>query len=263
MHKIEKVLAPDDLQRIGALIKGCRFSDGGASARGAAQQVKANEQLELAPEQHAALAEIVFAALRRSRDFNRTALPVELSSLMINRYATGMSYGAHFDRSFMPAPNGKQIRADLSATLFLSPAGDYDGGELCVARSSGEERVKLNAGDLFLYPACTLHSVAEVARGERLAIIFWVQSMIRDHEKRALVSDLDGVVGSLAQRLPGSTEVRDLSAVVNSLTRIWGELGMAATIACGAAALHTEMGETAIAESSSRARIVARARRPK
>jgi PKHD-type hydroxylase len=67
--------------------------------------------------------------------------------------------------------------------------------------------------------------VSEVTRGERLAVIFWVQSMIRDHEKRGLVSDLDGIVGGLAQRMPASTEARDLSAIVNSLTRMWAEFG--------------------------------------
>jgi predicted 2-oxoglutarate/Fe(II)-dependent dioxygenase YbiX len=49
--------------------------------------------------------------------------------------------------------------------------------------------------------------------------------MIRDHEQRDLISNLDQVVGTLAERMPGSTEVRDLSGTVNSLTRMWGELG--------------------------------------
>ena len=85
--------------------------------------------------------------------------------------------------------------------------------------------VKLEAGSLFLYPACMLHSVSAVTRGTRLAIIFWVQSMIRDHEQRSVVSNLDQVVGSIAERMPGSTELRELSGVVNSLTRMWGERG--------------------------------------
>jgi PKHD-type hydroxylase len=225
MHLIEKVLAPDDLQRVHALIRRSAFSDGVPSARGAAQQVKRNQQLALASEQQRALTDIVVAALRRSHDFKRTALPLELSALMINRYGPGMSYGPHFDSSIMPSPDGKQIRADLSATLFLSSPDEYDGGELRIARPCGEETVKRPAGDLFLYPSCTLHSVSEVTRGQRLAVVFWVQSMIRDHEQRSLISDLDQVVGSLAERMPGSTEVRDLSGTVNSLTRMWGELG--------------------------------------
>ena len=76
---------------------------------------------------------------------------------------------------------------------------------------------------VFFYPR--MSSVSAVTRGARRAIIFWVQSMIRDHEQRSLISDLDQVVGSLAERMPGSTEVRDLSGTVNSLTRMWGELG--------------------------------------
>jgi PKHD-type hydroxylase len=256
MHRIGEVLAPGELAQLRAIVAAGRFGDGRGSARGAASEVKANEQLELSPAQRDALSGIVLPALRRSRGFSRAALPFELSALLVNRYRPGMHYGPHFDRSFMPAAGGGQIRADLSATLFVSAPQDYDGGELCVARPSGEERIKLGAGELFLYPSCTLHSVADVTRGERIAVVFWVQSMIRDHEKRGLVSELDGVVGSLAERLPGSDEVRDLSGVVNSLTRIWGELGVAAAIACSASALQTEMVETA--QTSPRPRVSAR-----
>ena len=223
-YQIADVLAPAELEQVRALAASGKFSDGKGSAVGAAASVKANQQAELSPEQHGALANIVFPALRRHREFKRLALPVELSVLMINRYAPGMKYGAHYDAPFMAAPNGKEIRADLSATLFLTPPADYDGGELCIVTASQEQRVKLKAGDLCLYPSGHLHQVAEVTRGARLAVVFWVQSMIRDHEKRHLVSDLDGVVGSLAERMPGSVELRNASGVVNALMRLWGEI---------------------------------------
>jgi hypothetical protein len=140
---------------------------------------------------------------------------------------------------FMPTPDGPRIRGDLSATLFLSDPADYEGGELCFTRVGTEERIKLNAGDLFLYPASTLHHVAPVTRGERLAVVFWVQSMIRDHEKREMVVGLDGLVGRVAERLPGSTEVRDLAGVVGNLTRMWAELVFAGTVILGAAVAHS------------------------
>ena len=171
------------------------------------------------------LAELVFQALGRSREFHRQALPLEMSVPMINRYGVGMSYGPHYDRAFMLGASGRQIRTDLSATLFISPPADYDGGELHIVEGGQDELVKLDAGNLILYPSCILHSVSAVTRGARHAIIFWVQSMIRDHEQRNLVSGLDQVLGSLAERMPGSTEVRDLSGTVNSLTRMWGETG--------------------------------------
>jgi PKHD-type hydroxylase len=224
-HVIRNVLDTANLARIRELIQRGAFVGGAESAAGAAEQVKANEQLRPTPQDGQALAELAFQALARSRDFHRCALPVEISLPLINRYRVGMSYGPHFDRAFMMGANNRQIRADLSATLFVSPPEDYDGGELCLGIDGGDGRVKLDAGSLFIYPSCLLHSVSAVTRGTRLAIVFWVQSMIRDHEQRSLISNLDQVVGSLAERMPGSIEVRELSGTVNALTRMWGEAG--------------------------------------
>lgn len=241
MHAIDQVLTTSELEAIRALVRRARFSDGAASAHGAARQVKANQQLECSREDHQQLVEIVFGALHRNRDFSRIALPLEISVPMVNRYGVGMTYGAHYDKPFMPTPDGPRIRGDLSATLFLSNPEDYDGGELCFARIGAEERIKLKAGDLFLYPATTLHSVAPVTRGERLAVVFWVQSMIREHEKREMVVELDGLVGRVAERMPGSTEVRDLAGIVGNLTRLWAELVVALAVILGAAVAHSAM----------------------
>ena len=224
MHVIEEVLNAEELGWIRALIQRSRFSDGAKSAAGAAQQVKANQQLECGREDHQELVQLVFGALHRNAKFARIALPLELSVPMINRYAVGMTYGAHYDKPFMPTPDGPRIRGDLSATLFLSGPEEYDGGELCFSRVGDSGPIKLKAGDLFLYPANTLHHVTPVTRGERLAVVFWVQSMVRDHEKRCMIAEFDGVVGRLADKLPASDEVRDLAGVVGNLTRMWAEL---------------------------------------
>ena len=224
-HVIPNVLDSGEVARVSGLIQRSRFVPGSESAKGVAEQVKSNEQIHATPEDARMLAELVFLALGRNREFHRRALPLEMSVPLINRYGVGMSYGPHFDRAFMLGASGRQIRTDLSATLFISPPADYDGGELRISEGGHEEAVKLDAGDLVLYPSCMLHSVSAVTRGARHAIIFWVQSMIRDHEQRNLVSNLDQVLGSLVERMPGSTEVRDLSGTVNSLTRMWGETG--------------------------------------
>ena len=95
MHAIEHVLNAEELASIRGLIGRSRFTDGVKSAAGAAQQVKLNQQLECAREDHQKLVQLVFDALRRSAQFSRIALPLEISVPMINRYAIGMTYGAH------------------------------------------------------------------------------------------------------------------------------------------------------------------------
>ena len=87
---------------------------------------------------------------------------------MFNRYdgAAGMHFGTHVDGAVRLLPGtGMKIRTDISATLFISPPEEYDGGELQVEDTYGAHSVKLPAGDLVLYPASSLHRVTPVTRG--------------------------------------------------------------------------------------------------
>jgi len=138
---------------------------------------------------------------------------------MINRYAAGMCYGPHYDSPVFHAPNGRQVRGDLSVTLFLSEPLDYEGGELVDALSG--RRVKVGAGSLVLYPTGGLHEVTPVTSGTRHAVIFWVQSMVRDHEQRALLTALDECVERVSAKVPASDEVRQLTGIFSNLGRMW------------------------------------------
>jgi PKHD-type hydroxylase len=132
----------------------------------------------------------------------------------------------HVDNSIRGDPlTGLRVRTDLSATLFLSEPEDYDGGELVMEGAFGAQEVKLPAGDLVLYPSTSLHMVRPIARGERLASFFWVQSMIHDSRARELIFDLDQVIQGLAGRLgAGEPEVVRLTGVYHNLIRYWAEL---------------------------------------
>ncbi len=188
-----------------------------------ARQVKVNEELEFPPQDYQKFVRTVFDALMRHREFSRTVMPRELSAPMVNRYSVGMTYGAHYDVPLMRTPDGPKIRSDLAATLFISQPDEYDGGELCLTHLGREDRIKLNAGNLFVYPAGTLHSVSPVSRGERLAVVFWIQSMVRDHDKRLMIADLDTVIGRITERAPGSDDVRDLAGLFTNLVRMWAD----------------------------------------
>ena len=117
-----------------------------------------------------------------------------------------------------------RIRTDLSATLFLSDPVDYDGGELVVDDPLAPRRVKLAAGDLILYPSSSVHHVAPVTRGARLACVFWVQSMVRDAEARRHLLELDEAVQAISARLgQDDAVVVRLTGLYHNLLRRWAD----------------------------------------
>ena len=87
---------------------------------------------------------------------------------MFNRYSEGMKFGAHVDGSVRIHPHdGRKLRTDVSATLFLTNPADYDGGELQIEDTYGRHSIKLAAGDMVVYPATSLHKVTPITRGVR------------------------------------------------------------------------------------------------
>ena len=57
--------------------------------------------------------------------------PTSIYPPMFNRYSEGMKFGAHVDGSVRIHPHdGRKLRTDVSATLFLTNPDEYDGGEL-------------------------------------------------------------------------------------------------------------------------------------
>jgi len=108
--------------------------------------------------------------------------------------------------------------------VFLEDPDAYDGGALQFADGDASHSIKLNAGDLVLYPANTLHRVTPVTRGTRLAAFFWVQSTIKDHAARAMLYDMDLSIREWAQTDPQSPAVLRLTGVYHNLVRRWAEM---------------------------------------
>ncbi len=115
------------------------------------------------------------------------------------------------------------MRSDLSCTLFLSAPEEYDGGELLIHDTYGEHEVKLPAGDLILYPSSSLHRVAPVTRGARLASFFWVQSLVRDAGRRQTLFDLDTTIQALTASGADAAALLRLTNVYHNLLRDWSE----------------------------------------
>jgi PKHD-type hydroxylase len=220
MHMLKKVLTGEELAEARKLLDGARFVSGKETAGPAAKQVKNNLQLAASSAESERIGQMVTAALKRSKPFHSAALPQTSTPVLINRHEIGMEYGLHVDNAYMR--RGKEgVRTDLAATLFLSEPASYDGGELTVLNGALTQRVKLAAGDMFLYSANTRHRVEPVTRGVRHAAVFWVQSMVRNADRRQMLGDLERSAQTIKARDPAAPELLTLNAVYNSLLREW------------------------------------------
>jgi PKHD-type hydroxylase len=112
--------------------------------------------------------------------------------------------------------------ADRDRSSAVSDAGRL-ASELVVEDTYGSHEVKLPAGDLVIYPATSLHNVTPITRGSRIASFFWMQSLIRDVSRRALLFDLDMAIIGLTRDHPDHPSLITLTACYHNLLRQWSE----------------------------------------
>lgn len=216
LFQIPDVLSADELSQIRDALTRAEFIDGKATAGWYAKHVKHNQQLKRGDDQ--VLATLVKAALNRHPLFQVAVRPKHLHNLRFSRYDIGMLYDTHADNAMMG-----QHRADVSFTLFLSEPTGYEGGELVIEGADDEQAYKLKAGNAIVYPSSTLHRVNEVTQGQRLVVVGWVQSFVRDPAQRELLFDIDTVRRSLFAQQGKTTEFDLLSKSVSNLLRRWAE----------------------------------------
>ncbi|MDQ2878353.1 MAG: Fe2+-dependent dioxygenase [Pseudomonadota bacterium] len=223
---IPDILSPAQLADIRALIDGADWIDGNATSGAQSALAKRNEQLPEESDAARRAGALVLDALSASPLFVAAALPLKVYPPLFNRYAGGQAFGRHVDTAIrIRRGSDFRIRSDLSATLFLADPGDYDGGELVIEDRFGEQSVKLPAGHMALYPASSLHRVAPVTRGVRVASFFWVQSMVREAEARQTLFDLDSAVQDItADRGHGDATVVRLTGIYHNLLRRWAQV---------------------------------------
>ena len=222
---IPRVLTESQIARGRPLLEQAKWVDGRATAGHLSARAKHNLQVAEGTPEARELGEVVVTALERTPLFMSAALPLRVFPPLFNRYEPGMTFGAHVDNAIRQvAGSPLRVRADLSATLFLSAPEEYDGGDLVVDDTYGAHSVKLPAGDLILYPATSLHRVQPVTRGVRLASIFWVQSMVRDDGERSLLFDLDSAIQGLSREAPDHPIAVQLTGVYHNLLRRWADV---------------------------------------
>lgn len=217
------VLSADQLQQIRALLADARFQDGRLSAGREAHRVKQNEEMVQEQELYTRLNNIVMGSLVQHAVYQQAVLPHRVAAPFYARYTPGMNYGDHVDDPVM-GPMGQRYRSDVSTTVFISAPEDYEGGELVIRSTFGEQRIKLAAGDAVIYPASSTHHVAPVTAGERLVAVTWAQSLVRDPGRRELLYSLARARDLLLEKSPAEQETTLVSNSYTNLVRMWAEV---------------------------------------
>ena len=180
------------------------WEDGKKTAGSYASKVKNNLQLNRNSKLSQKYAEYIKIKILANPLIKSFALPKLIHGIMFTKSQKKMHYGRHVDNPFMSSG-----RSDLSFTISLTHKDSYEGGELLVETINSENKFKVNAGEIIIYPSTYLHSVEEIQNGERIVCVGWIESYVKSMEEREYLFDLDtGAKGLLAKH--GRSDELDL-----------------------------------------------------
>ncbi len=222
---IPNVLNKAQVAQCRQLMDAAEWVDGNVTSGHQSALAKNNMQLPEGSPVARQVGDLIQDALGQNPLFISAALPLKVFPPLFNRYEGGQAFGTHVDNAIRHLRGTNfRIRSDLSATLFFSEPEDYDGGELTIEDVYGEQKVKLPAGHMVLYPSTSLHHVTPVRRGARVCAFFWIQSMVRDDGQRTLLYQLDKSIQQLGvDRGHKDAEVISLTGVYHNLLRRWAD----------------------------------------
>jgi PKHD-type hydroxylase len=211
---IEEFLPGSELARIAELVANAAFADGSENVGGINRKVKKNLEMT-AGKEYIEIVKTVERAVRANYELNHSIFPCAITKAIISKYEDGMGYGTHMDAAVtgfrsqavaLGRYGQNYVRNDFAMTIFLVAPDSYVGGELCIYTPAGRLTYKLSQGSAVVYPAGMLHAVAAVERGTRIAAVVWLQSMIHDHERRNLVTDMDRLARQVSANRVASPE---------------------------------------------------------
>lgn len=146
--------------------------------------------------------------------------PARFSSFYLSRLQPGDPCGLYPVDPLMKCEDGQPMRSDLAFTLFLSPKGAYDGGALTLEANDGTRDIRLDPGGMVMHRAGQLHQVTPVTRGERLAVIGWIQSLFQREDERDILFDLQRMLLSSKDK----TQTLMLQKTIGNLHRMWAKI---------------------------------------
>ena len=194
------------------------WEDGKKTAGSHATLVKNNLQLNRNSEISKKYSQFVNKKILSNQLIKSFSLPKRIHGIIFTKSSKKMHYGRHIDNPYMSSG-----RSDLSFTLSLTNKDSYKGGELIIETMNTEEKFKLNAGEIIIYPSSYLHSVNEVKSGNRLVCVGWIESYVKSTEKREYLFDLEAGARSLLAKHGRSEELDLIFKSYSNLLRVVGD----------------------------------------
>ena len=175
-----------------ALLMSSRWEDGINTTVGSTKNLKRNLQL-ISGETYEKYSEYIINEVKNNNNIINYAFPSDVFQILFTRTGVGMFYGPHVDIGILR--DGQ--RRDLSFTIFLNDKNEYKGGELILYIPPETRSIKLNAGDIIIYPTKYLHEVKEVTKGERIVCVGWIESQISRDDDREILGMLKESIGEI------------------------------------------------------------------
>jgi PKHD-type hydroxylase len=214
-----QLLIHEELETINKNLKNQKdlWEDGKKTAGSYASKVKNNLQLNRNSEFSKKYAELIKRKILSNQLIKSFALPKLIHGIMFTKSQKDMHYGRHVDNPFMSSG-----RSDLSFTISLTHQDSYEGGELLIETINSENKIKLNAGEIIIYPSTYLHSVEEIKNGERIVCVGWIESYVKSIEEREYLFDLDAGAKGLLAKHGRSDELDLIFKSYSNLLRLLG-----------------------------------------
>ena len=218
-YLIHQLLNTKEIKLIKKELEECTqdWEDGKKTAGSHASIVKNNLQLNRNSETSKKNSQLINKTILSNKLIKSFSLPKRVHGIMFTKSSENMHYGRHIDNPYMSSG-----RSDLSFTLSLTNKDFYKGGELIIETMNSEEKFKLNAGEIIIYPSSYLHSVNEVTNGERLVCVGWIESYVKSAEEREYLFDLDAGARGILAKYGRSDEVDLIFKSYSNLLRILG-----------------------------------------
>lgn len=209
-----RLFTEDECKAIVDALNKEEWHQGLASTKAATGTVKQN--LEIRADQSEIAKGILVDIRRRMADspLAEESIVRDITIPKFNKYANGGNYGNHADAGLM----GNAIRTDLACTLFLND--DYEGGELII-HGEPSFSFKEKPGYCLVYDCWRPHEVRPVTEGERICAITWLQSWIREPEKREVIRMFRKELSAIDRSSDEKRLYPGLSSIYGKLMRFW------------------------------------------